>query len=89
DSFARLREAARGALATLPDAVLGLAPHSLRAATPDALRALEAMAGEAPIHIHIAEQVREVEDCLAWSGARPVEWLLDHLPVDPRWCLVH
>lgn len=89
DSFARLREAARGALAELPDAVLGLAPHSLRAATPDELRALEAMAGEAPIHIHIAEQVREVEDCLAWSGARPVEWLLDHLPVDPRWCLVH
>ncbi len=42
-----------------------------------------------PIHIHIAEQIREVEDCLAWSGARPVAWLLDHAPVDARWCLVH
>src|SRR3546814_4237499 len=42
-----------------------------------------------PVHIHIAEQMKEVEDCLAWSGARPVEWLLDHAAVDARWCLVH
>jgi formimidoylglutamate deiminase len=44
---------------------------------------------ETPVHIHIAEQEREVADCLAWSGARPVRWLLDHAPVGPRWCLVH
>jgi formimidoylglutamate deiminase len=89
DSFATLRDHAARALASLPDAVLGLAPHSLRAATPAELRGLEAMAGNTPIHIHIAEQTREVDDCLAWSGARPVEWLLDHAQVDARWCLVH
>ena len=72
---------------------LGLAPHSLRAVPPDALR--EAVAGmhaidpRAPIHIHIAEQTKEVDDCLAFSGQRPVDWLLDHAPVDARWCLVH
>jgi len=48
-----------------------------------------ALAGEGPIHIHIAEQVKEVEDCLAWSGQRPVSWLLDHAAVDRRWCLIH
>ncbi len=42
--------------------------------------------GDAPIHIHIAEQMREVEECLVWSGARPVAWLLDHAAVDRRWC---
>ena len=89
DGFALLRDAARRALTALPDARVGLAPHSLRAATPGELRALQAMAGADPIHIHIAEQVREVEDCLAWSGARPVEWLLANLPVDSRWTLVH
>jgi formimidoylglutamate deiminase len=72
---------------------LGLAPHSLRAVPPDSLR--EVLAGfeqldpRAPIHIHIAEQTREVDDCLAWSGQRPVQWLLDHVKVDARWCLVH
>ncbi len=89
DSFAALRDAAARALASLPDARVGLAPHSLRAATPEELHALQAMAGADPIHIHIAEQVREVDDCLAWSGARPVEWLLANLPVDARWTLVH
>jgi formimidoylglutamate deiminase len=69
---------------------VGVAPHSLRAVPPDALTALLAGIDPAvPVHIHIAEQVREVEECLAWSGARPVEWLLAHQPVDRRWCLVH
>ena len=72
---------------------IGVAPHSLRAAPPDALRTtLDALRGfdaEAPVHIHAAEQTREVEDCLAWSGKRPVEWLLDELGIDKRWCLVH
>lgn len=89
NGFARLHEAARSAVAALPDAIVGVAPHSLRAVTADELRHLADMAGEGPIHIHIAEQVREVEDCQAWSGARPVEWLLDNMPVDERWCLVH
>ncbi|MFK4871578.1 formimidoylglutamate deiminase [Novosphingobium sp. ZW T3_23] len=89
DGFARLLEGARSAVGALDDAVIGLAPHSLRAVSPEQLAALETMAPDAPIHIHIAEQVREVEDCLAWSGQRPVEWLLDHAEVDRRWCLVH
>lgn len=74
-------------------AQLGLAPHSLRAVPPDALKAviagLDALHPGAPLHIHIAEQTKEVDDCLAWSGQRPVEWLLDHVDVGPRWCLVH
>jgi formimidoylglutamate deiminase len=72
---------------------LGLAPHSLRAVPPEALEqivaGLTAIDSTAPIHIHIAEQIGEVEACLAWSGQRPVQWLLDHAPVDERWCLVH
>jgi formiminoglutamate deiminase len=89
DGFAHLLEASRAACAGLDGAVVGLAPHSLRAATPEELAALVPLAAGGPIHIHIAEQVREVEDCLAWSGRRPVEWLLDAAPVDAAWCLVH
>lgn len=89
DGFARLIEASRAAVAGLDGAVVGLAPHSLRAATPEQLRALADLAGDAPIHIHIAEQAKEVADCQAWSGARPVEWLLANLDVGPQWCLVH
>jgi formimidoylglutamate deiminase len=67
----------------------GIAPHSLRAVTPEELGAAIAIAGEKPIHIHVAEQEKEVADCLAWSDARPVAWVLEHAPVDERWCLVH
>ncbi|PZQ55529.1 MAG: formimidoylglutamate deiminase [Novosphingobium pentaromativorans] len=89
DGFSRLLDGARRAVSGLDDAVVGLAPHSLRAVSPEQLSVLETMVPGAPVHIHIAEQVREVEDCLAWSGQRPVEWLLDHAEVGPRWCLVH
>jgi formiminoglutamate deiminase len=89
DRFAKLFEASRAAIARCDDARIGLAAHSLRAATPEELAALIAMAGDHPIHLHIAEQVKEVDDCIRWSGARPVDWLLDHAPVDRRWCLVH
>ncbi len=69
---------------------LGVAPHSLRAVTPDELAAVVALAPPgAPIHIHAAEQAKEVADCVAWSGARPVEWLLANADVDARWCVVH
>lgn len=74
-------------------ALLGLAPHSLRAVPPASLHAalqgITALDAQAPIHIHIAEQTQEVHECLAWSGQRPVQWLLAHAPVDRRWCLVH
>ena len=87
--FAKLLEAAAGLKQTLPDMVLGVAPHSLRAVGPDELPKVVAMAGRGPVHIHIAEQPQEVEDCLAALGARPVEWLLDNHPVGANWCLVH
>ena len=89
DQFAQIRAASGAALAVLPDAVLGLAPHSLRAVTPGQLSELIALDQTCPVHLHIAEQQAEVADCLAWSGARAVQWLLDHAPVDRRWCLVH
>ena len=89
DGFARLLEASCRTMARLDGGVLGVAPHSLRAVTPDELAAVIALAPNGPVHIHAAEQQREVEDCLAWSGSRPVDWLLDHAPVDRRWCLIH
>lgn len=89
DGYARLLEGAQAHARALPDAVVGVAPHSLRAVSPEQLRALAPLARHRPVHIHIAEQEKEVADCLAWSGARPVEWLLDNAPVDGRWCLVH
>ncbi len=77
---------------TTADVVLGVAPHSLRAVRPESLRmVLDALPrlglGECPIHV--AEQEKEVQDCLAWSGQRPVGWLLAHGNVDARWCLIH
>ncbi|MFL7979014.1 formimidoylglutamate deiminase [Xanthomonas vasicola] len=88
DGFARLLDDCRHSLKALPDAVLGLAPHSLRAVTPQQLAALVPLT-DGPIHIHIAEQQREVDACLAWSNQRPAQWLLANAPVDARWCLVH
>jgi formimidoylglutamate deiminase len=89
DRYAALLEASRAAVAALPDAVVGVAPHSLRAVTPQELPDIVALSTGAPVHIHIAEQEQEVRDCIAWSGMRPVQWLLDGAAVDPSWCLVH
>lgn len=69
---------------------IGCALHSLRAVPKDAMSAvLDALPGGTRVHIHIAEQTVEVEECLAVRGARPVQWLLDHAPVDACWTLVH
>ena len=89
DGFARIVERCRELARMMPGVSVGVAPHSLRAVTPDELSAVVEMAGDAPIHIHVAEQVKEVEDCLQWSGKRPVQWLLDNAPVNDRWCLIH
>ncbi len=89
DQFAALMAASRQAISALPGANIGIAPHSLRAVTPDELSAIIPLAEGGPVHIHAAEQVKEVEDCLAWSGRRPVQWLLEHASVDRRWCLIH
>ncbi|MGQ0677270.1 MAG: formimidoylglutamate deiminase [Rhodospirillales bacterium] len=89
DGFARLADDSAAALRALPGSALGIAPHSLRAVAPAELRRLvQGFAGK-PFHIHAAEQLREVEECVASLGRRPVEWLLDEMPIDRDWCLVH
>ena len=89
DGFAGLVDGARRAVAGLADSRVGVAPHSLRAVTPNELTSVVALGAGGPIHIHVAEQVREVSDCEAWSGQRPVAWLLDYADVDAHWCLIH
>jgi formimidoylglutamate deiminase len=93
DSFADLVESLVGRYRGDPLVRVGIAPHSLRAVTREQLlSAIDAVTRHdfaAPIHLHIAEQTREVEECIAWSGQRPVEWLLNHIDVDERWCLIH
>lgn len=71
------------------DGVLGVAPHSLRAVTPEGLARAAVMLPKGPVHIHVAEQVAEVAEVTAARGARPIEWLLDNAPVDRRWCVIH
>ncbi len=89
DGFLRLLDGLRPACEA-SGATLGHAFHSLRAVVPgDMRRVLDAAPGDAPVHIHVAEQRREVEDCVAWSGRGPVTWLLDEMPLGPRWCLIH
>jgi len=87
--FAELLAASRAAVARLPGARIGVAPHSLRAVTEAELGGVVALADDGPVHMHVAEQVREVEDSVAFSGQRPVEWLLARFAVDARWCLIH
>ncbi len=88
--YARLQQAAARAASRLPaDTVVGVAPHSLRAVSRDSLKFAEWIATDAPIHMHLAEQVAEVEEVEAAWGRRPVDWLLSHHNVDGRWCLIH
>ena len=73
---------------------VGIAPHSLRAVTAELLNevidGLDVLDGSAPIHLHVAEQIKEVEDCMAWSsGVRPVAYALDHFDLSGRWCTIH
>jgi formimidoylglutamate deiminase len=93
ERFLRLIETLHKRHGADPQMRIGIAPHSLRAVTPamlsEAVAGLRSLDPTAPIHIHIAEQTKEVEDCIAWSGERPVQWLLAHQPVDEHWCLIH
>ncbi len=90
DDFAVLLDAVRSAAAGLPnDTRVGIAPHSLRATNPEDLRRAMPLAKGNPIHIHVAEQPKEVADISAWLGARPVEWLLENMPVNQNWCMIH
>jgi formimidoylglutamate deiminase len=90
EQFERMQSAATQSLKSLPsDARIGVAPHSLRAVSPEQLHAVAQHASHGPIHMHIAEQTREVTEVEAAYGKRPVRWLLDTMKIDDRWCLVH
>ncbi|TQE99260.1 MAG: formimidoylglutamate deiminase [Spiribacter salinus] len=90
DRFGRLLEGAEAALEPLTDDTrLGVAPHSLRAVSPESLVECISLRPDAPLHMHLAEQQAEVEEVAAAWGARPVQWLLDNAAVDARWCLIH
>ncbi|WP_449430801.1 formimidoylglutamate deiminase [Pseudomonas putida] len=90
EHYLRLQQQLAALLAAQPTQQLGLCFHSLRAVTPEQIATvLEASNAQCPVHIHIAEQQKEVDDCLAWSGRRPLQWLYEQVEVGPRWCLVH
>lgn len=92
DALARLCESLEPAFRSRDDRRLGWGLHSLRAVPEGAFAQAAGLLGGrggAPVHIHVAEQEREVRECMAARGSRPVQWLLDHAPVDERWCLVH
>lgn len=89
DSYARLVEASEKAVAALPDARVGLAPHSLRAVAREDLGWLVSLRPEGPLHIHVAEQMREIEDCVTITGRRPVTLLSETVELGPRWTLIH
>ena len=88
--FLRIYETLRGVTAANPLRRLGISPHSLRAVTPELLNAvLSEIDTESRIHVHVAEQMKEVDDCLAWCGQRPVEFLRSKFDVSGCWCAIH
>ncbi|HGM5582556.1 TPA: formimidoylglutamate deiminase [Pseudomonas putida] len=90
EQYLHLQQQLKPILAAQPAQHLGLCFHSLRAVTPQQIAEVMNASDQAcPVHIHIAEQQKEVNDCLDWSGRRPVQWLYEHVEVDSRWCLVH
>jgi formiminoglutamate deiminase len=89
DAFLKIVDRARAIATSVPDAAVGIAPHSLRAVTPESLAFVLDAVPSGPVHIHAAEQTREVDECVATLGLRPVEWLVTRCTIDQRWCLVH
>ena len=90
DEFLRLLDGAEATLRDLPaDAGIGVAPHSLRAVSPEGLTICTTLRPDRPLHMHLAEQIPEVDEISAAYGRRPVEWLLDNQAVDRRWTLIH
>jgi formimidoylglutamate deiminase len=91
--FLRIVEALTRPIRQRPLCRLGISPHSLRAVSGplvnEVMAELDRIDRKAPIHIHVAEQLKEVDDCVAWSIRRPVELLLDRFDVSPRWCAIH
>ncbi|MTH77907.1 formimidoylglutamate deiminase [Paracoccus aestuariivivens] len=90
DEFQRLLDGAEATLAHLPDDCgIGVAPHSLRAVSPEALQICASLRPDRPLHMHLAEQIPEIEEVSAAYGQRPVEWLLENHAIDRRWTLIH
>ena len=90
DRFAQLLECSRTAVRRgHADYLNGVAPHSLRAVNQAGLEAALAFSPHGAVHMHLAEQVAEVAEFEAFSGSRPAEWLLNRVPLDERWCLIH
>jgi len=89
-SYLDLQSRLKPIIESQPAQALGLCFHSLRAVTPQQISEVMAASDkQCPVHIHIAEQQKEVDDCLTWSGRRPLQWLYENVDVDERWCLVH
>jgi len=91
NEFVEIVNALQSASKSDANTSVGIAPHSLRAVSQPLLQDVIDSCGDklAAIHLHIAEQTKEVDDCLAWSRQRPVEWLFDHFDVSSDWCLIH
>ncbi|NIY76482.1 formimidoylglutamate deiminase [Thalassospira sp. HF15] len=90
DQFAKLYEESSRAIKNLPaDTVMGVAPHSLRAVGREDLIATSLLSKDGPIHMHLAEQLAEVDEVRESWGKRPTEWLLENADVNANWCLIH
>ena len=89
DQYAALFSQASAGVANTENANIGIAPHSLRAASQQSLTQSHQLADGKPFHIHIAEQQAEVDELIASYKARPVQWLLENHDVDQTWCLIH
>lgn len=88
DQFERLFQRTGDIIKSNTNAILGVAPHSLRAVGLDEIERVVGLS-DGPVHIHVAEQTKEVDDCIAFSGKRPIDLLYDTVPVEGRWCLIH
>jgi formimidoylglutamate deiminase len=90
DGFIEIVKSLQSATTNDANCSVGIAPHSLRAINRDLLaEVIASLENLAAIHVHVAEQSKEVDDCLDWSGKRPVEWLFENFDVDQKWCLIH
>ncbi len=90
EQYLRILDQTQNSLQNSPkDYLLGMAPHSLRAVSPEFLKEIVEARSSDTVHIHIAEQLKEVEEIQTHFDARPVEWLLNNIAVDSRWCLIH
>jgi formimidoylglutamate deiminase len=89
DGFIKIVDSLAAQITGSDNVSLGIAPHSLRAINRELLQQVLSGCQYDAIHIHVAEQLKEVEDCLAWSKQKPVEWLFNHFDVDHSWCLIH